>query len=107
MFSTVLMYEIETVQKGVWKLRDTILPNYGYTNYLEKKRFLWWTWIVNHRTIDNERKARIRARRKAFRKAKRLYPEYNVRVFIVFKFPEVNDPIRHCIWENGHYYSTH
>jgi len=111
MLSTVLMYEIENVQKVdgklVWKLHHTILPNYGYANYVEKKRFLWWTWTVDHRTIDNERKARINARRKAFRKAKKLYPEYATRVFVIFKFPEIDEPIRHCVWENGNYYSTH
>ncbi len=111
MLSKVLMYEIETIHikdsQPKWKLRDTIIPRYQYAENVATRRFLWWTWTATHLMLSNERKARIQARRKAFKIAKKLYPEYAVRVFVVFKFPEVDEPIRHCVWENGHYYSTH
>lgn len=111
MFSTVLRYEIETIHQvdgqPKWRLRNTIHPRYDLVNEFYKKRFLWWTWGKSFAVIFNEKKARIKARNKAFRIARRLHPEYAVRVFIVFKFPEVDEPIRHCVWENGHYFSTH
>lgn len=111
MLSKVLKYEIETIHnvdgQSEWKLRNTVTPQYQYAENLVTKRFLWWTWTTIHLLLANERKARIRARRKAFRTAKKLYPEYATRVFVIFKFPEIDEPIRHCVWENGHYYSTH
>jgi len=111
MISTVLRYEIETIdrdkEKLEWKLRTTITPNYKIIDRYIEKKFLFWTWQKHFDVIENERVERIKARRKAFKIAKRLYPEYAVRVFIVFKFPEVDESIRHRVWENGYYYSTH
>ncbi len=109
MLSTILRYEIETIRedRGEWKLWNTITPKYKYEGYVGKKRFLFWTWSEIHQVIANERRARIQARKKAFRKARRLYPGCDTRVYVVFKFPEIDEPIRHCVWENGHYYSTH
>ena len=111
MLSTVLRYEIEIIRQvngqPKWMLRNTIHPPYDLANEIHKKRFLWWTWGKAYTIIFNEKKARIKARNKAFKIARRLYPEYAVRVLVVFKFPEVDESIRHRIWENGHYYSTH
>jgi hypothetical protein len=111
MLSTILRYEIEVIdhsdEKFEWKLRNVINPPYDLENKVIRGRFLWWTWERPYIVIFNEKEARIKARRKAFKIAKRLYPTYAVRVFVVFKFPEVDDPIRHRVWENGHYYSTH
>jgi hypothetical protein len=109
MRSTVLRYEIETFdeEEGAWKLRKTINPNYDLSNESDRRRFFFWTWEQPYVVIRNERSARIRARRKAFRMARKLYPEYATSVFVVFQFPEVDEPIRHRVWENGHFYSTH
>ena len=111
MLSKVIQYEIEVVKnrdtQPEWVVRDQIEPRYQYTESVTTKRFLWWKWSTTYLLLQDERKARIRARRRAFKIAKKLYPEYAVRVFVVFKFPEVDEPIRHCVWENGHYYSTH
>lgn len=110
MLSTVLRYEIETIPHDgrlKWRIRKVIHPDYDLINETFRRRFLWWTWERPYIVIFNERKARIKARKKAFRIANRLYPAYLVRVFVIFQFPEVDDPIRHCIWANGHYYSTH
>ncbi len=111
MFSKVLRYEVETLRRvsncPEWVIRDTILPQYKYTQGATERRFFWWTVTTTHLLLDNERKARIKARRRAFKIAKKLHPEYVVRVFVVFKFPEVPESIRHCVWENGRYYSTH
>jgi len=111
MISTVLRYEVETIdrngEKIEWKLRNTITPSYEVVERYIQRRFLFWTWKKYFDVIENEKEARIRARRRAFRIARRLYPEYAVRVFVIFKFPEIDEPIRHCVWENGNYYSTH
>jgi hypothetical protein len=111
MLSKVLKYEIETIHivdgRPEWKLRNTITPHYQYAESVMTKRFLWWKRSTVHLLLANERKARIHARRKAFKTVKKLYPEYSTRVFVVFKFPEIDEPIRHCVWENGQYYSTH
>jgi hypothetical protein len=111
MLSKVLRYEIEVIKtldsQPEWTIRDTIEPHYQYTESVLTKRFLWWTWSTTYLLLQNERNARIRARHRAFKIAKKLYPEYATRVFVVFKFPEVKEPIRHCVWENGNFYSTH
>ncbi len=109
MISTVLRYEVEVFDEeiGDWVIRKTLNPNYDLSNESYQRRFLWWTWEQPYVVICNERKARIRARRKAFKWAWRFYPEYPTSVFVVFKFPEIDEPIRHCVWENGYYYSTH
>jgi hypothetical protein len=111
MLSTVLRYEIEIVdrtdEKIGWKVRNTIRPNYDVQNRFKRRRFLLWKWDRAYAVIFNEKEARTKARRKAFRIAKRLYPEYTTRVIVVFQFPEVDEPIRHCVWENGRYYSFH
>ena len=109
MLSTILRYEVETFDEKTdkWTLRKTINPNYDLSNESRRRRFLWWTWERPYVVIRNEREARIRARRKAFKWARKLYPEYATSVFVIFKFPEVDQSIRHRVWENGHYYSTH
>ena len=112
MLSKVMQYEVEVVKnvgehQPKWVVRNTVTPGYEYHESVTTKRFLWWKWSTTYLLLENERKARIRARQKAFKIAKKLYPEYLVRVFVVFKFPEIDDPIRHCVWANGQYYSTH
>jgi hypothetical protein len=111
MLSKVIRYEIEVIRiidnQPKWEPRKTVIPHYQYTEGVTTKQFLWWKWSTSYLLLQNERKARIRARRKAFKIAKKLYPEYRVRVFVIFKFPEIDKQIRHCVWENGQYYSTH
>ena len=112
MVGTVLRYEVEMVLPSLegrlkWKHKSTFVPHYSFEDRPVRHRFLWWTWITSRDVITNEKKARTNARRKAFRTAKKLFPIYNVRVIVVFKFPEVNESIRHCVWENGNYFSTH
>ena len=109
MISTVLRYEVEVFDevKNDWVIRKTINPNYDLMDESRRRRFLWWTWEKPYCVIDNEKRARIRARRKAFKWARKLYQGYETKVFVIFKFPEVDEPIRHCVCENGHYYSTH
>ncbi len=111
MLSTILRYEIEIIErideKLGWKVRNVIHPKYNVANRFQRRRFLLWAWDRAYAVILNEREARIKARRKAFRIAKRLFPGYATRIIVVFQFPEVANPIRHCVWENGRYYSTH
>jgi len=115
MLSTILRYEIEVFLKldrpeeaeKDWHIWNTITPKYKYEGFVGKKRFLCWTWSEIHQVIANERKARIQARKKAFRKARRLYPRYDTRVYVVFKFPEIEEPFRHRVWENGRHLSPH
>jgi hypothetical protein len=109
MISTILRYEVEVFDedKSDWVIRKTINPNYDLSNESYQHRFLWWTWERPYVVIRNERKARIRARRKAFKWAWKYYPDYPTSVFVTFKFPEIDEPIRHRVWENGYYYSTH
>lgn len=111
MLSKVLRYEIEIVKnidsQPKWVIRNTIEPHYEYSESVSTKRFLWWTWSTTYLLLKNECKARTHARQRVFKIAKKLFPEYLVRVFVIFKFPKVDEPTRHCIWENGHYYSTH
>ena len=107
MLSTVLRYEIEILIRDDWLVRKTFYPNYDIQNVSHQHRFLWWAWEKPYVVIHNERKARIRARRKTFKWAKKLRSEYSTRVFVIFKFPEIDEPIRHCVWKNGQYYSTH
>lgn len=112
MLSTILRYEVEMLVNDLegsllWRTKFVFAPDYAIENHPILHHFLWWTWETPHNAITNEKKARTIARRRAFKMAKRLYPDYCSRVFVVFKFPKVNEPIRHCVWENGHYYSTH
>jgi hypothetical protein len=111
MLSKVLMYEVEIVKivdnQPKWVHRNTFFPRYHYVEDVTTRRFLWWKRLTIHLLLQNERKARICARRKAFKIAKKLYPEYSVRVIVIFKFPGIDKQIRHCVWENGQYYSTH
>jgi hypothetical protein len=112
MLSTILKYEVEMLVPDVvgcprWRVKGVFTPDYDIEDRPIQKRFLWWTWDKSCAVILNEKKARTSARRRAFKLAKKLHPDYCARVFVIFKFPEVDEPIRHCVWENGRYYSTH
>jgi hypothetical protein len=107
MLSTILNYEIEVItldaEKPTWKVRNTISPAYQFEKQRIDRWFLFWKRTEYREYITNEKVARIHARRRAFKLAKKLFPEYAVRVFVMFQFPGVAEPSRQCVWENGRY----
>jgi len=105
MISTVLRYEIEIKYNNFeWKLRRTITPNYEVEDHFTVKRFLFWTREKHFNVIRNERATRIKARKRALKLARKFFQSYSeVRVFVIFKFPEIDEPIRHRTWENNRF----
>lgn len=97
------LYTIQTKNEdGVWLHHGFVHPEYEYEDYVEELRWLFFTFKRKRQRITNELEARIAARSKALRVAKKLYKAQPTRILISVAFT-VGGAATYEIWQDGRF----
>ena len=102
MIDELLNYEIQTLNAdGVWVHHSYERPSYKYEDRTVTRQ--WWIFGYSYtrRVCVNEREARVKARKRALRKARRTNKSIPARVLMTVRFRNHADYVTYETWDQG------